>query len=145
MKFKRIVCVGVSTILLALYVLPAFAEGYVVIVNVKNPVNSMSKSDIAKYYLREEKFWSESKAVAFPIDLAKSNVLMRRFSKDVVGLNVQKLGAYWNKAIAQGKKKPKVVKTDAEMIKKIGIFKGGIGYVDENTALNDKVKVISIE
>ena len=118
--------------------------GYLVIVNAKNPIDSLTKAEVAGYFLKETVAWAGTGDKVFPIDLPMSNKMRGRFSQEVLGKKVQQIGSFWNKQRAKGMKKPKSVKTDKKMVLKIGTFKGGIGYVKAGTKLTKKVKVITV-
>ena len=147
MKMKTLTQVCFLMVLAVLTPLQLMAAegGYIVIVNANNPVNSISKAEIQNYYLKKELVWSGNNSKVFPIDLPTSNVLKRRFSKEVLGKRTEQLGAYWNKAMGTGLKKPKVLKTDKAMIQKVGVFDGAIGYVTEGTDLGAKVKQVTVK
>jgi len=119
--------------------------GYIVIVNASNPNQELSKVQLQNYYLKKENIWTQSGAKAFPIDLPTSDVLSRRFAEEILDMKVQQLGAYWNKAKAQGLKKPKVIKTSQAVVLKVGTFEGGIGYVKDGTQLTAKVRAVAVQ
>lgn len=119
--------------------------GYIIIVNAKNSVESISKDDIKLYFLKEKVVWDASQVKTFPIDLPISNIIRRRFTKDIIGKRMEQVGAYWNKARAAGKKKPKVLKSDRSVVLKVGVFEGAIAYVKTGTPLTAQVKEIVLQ
>jgi len=118
--------------------------GYIVIVNAENAIEGLSKEELSKIFLKDKLKWDATGTKMFPIDLPVSNLMRRRFTKEVLGKEMQQIGAYWNKARAAGKKKPKVIKEESAVILKVGVFKGAIAYVKEDTSLSTQVKTINI-
>lgn len=118
---------------------------YALIVNVNNPIESISKDELKSYFLKQELKWKSTGIKVYPIDLPISDLLRRHFSENILGMKIQKVGSYWNKQMSKGVKKPKVIKKDKAIMLKIATFKGGIGYVNADLQLVSKVKRVTIE
>lgn len=118
-------------------------DTYKVIVNKSNSVNSMSKKDVAKLFLKKTQKWEDGTKV-MPVDLKEDNSVRAEFSKKVVGKSVAATKAYWQQQLFSGAATPPDQKeTDAKVIKYVKENKGAVGYVSNKAEVNG-VKVLTI-
>jgi ABC-type phosphate transport system substrate-binding protein len=114
--------------------LPARAE-LVVIVNPKAPVASMTKDEVAQYFL------GKSSALV-PIDQPESAPIRSEFYKKVADKDLSQAKALWSKLIFTGKATlPQEVGNSDDVKKAVATNPKAIGYIDR-TAVDATVKVI---
>lgn len=114
--------------------LPAQAE-LVVVVNPANGQSSMSKDDVAQYFL------GKSSALT-PIDQPESSPIRAEFYKKVTDKEVSQAKALWSKLVFTGKATmPKEVSSSADVKKAVAGNPKAIGYI-EKSAVDSTVKVV---
>jgi ABC-type phosphate transport system substrate-binding protein len=114
--------------------LPALAE-VVVVVNPAAAVSSMSKDDVAQYFL------GKSSAMA-PVDQSESAPLRAEFYKKVTDKDLSQAKTLWAKLVFTGKATmPKEVAGSAEVKKAVAANPKAIGYIDKS-AVDSTVKVV---
>ena len=126
---------------------PARAQerGYVVIVNAANPVTSLSRSDVAKLFLRKLERWPTGAPVV-PVDLAEDSPVRARFTRDVLGRPVTALQAYWQQQIFSGRGIPPTVKaSESDVIAYVRANVNAVGYVSPQEAQAAGTHVVSLE
>jgi ABC-type phosphate transport system substrate-binding protein len=129
---KNMIQLAVSAALYA--ALPAQAE-VVVVVNPAAAVSSMSKDDVAQYFL------GKSSAMA-PIYQAESAPLRAEFYKKVTDKDLSQAKTLWSKLVFTGKATmPKEVAGSAEVKKAVAANPKAIGYIDRS-AVDATVKVV---
>lgn len=112
----------------------------VVIVHPTN-ANELNKSSISRIYTGKAKSFPNGEQ-AIPITQGESSTT-DIFNKSVLNKSSSQLKAYWSKLIFTGKgTPPKVVESDAEIIKLVATNPNVIGYVNKSS-VNDSVKVIA--
>jgi ABC-type phosphate transport system substrate-binding protein len=117
---------------------------YVVIVNVENPVDALSRAEVAKLFLDRTSHWKHG--AASPVDQSLISAIRAAFSQDVLGYSLPAVKSYWDKRLMSSREVPPPVKsTDAEVIAHVARNKGGIGYVSAATPLEGGVKVLKLQ
>jgi ABC-type phosphate transport system substrate-binding protein len=107
----------------------AAAEGYTVIVHSSNPATSLSREQVARYFLKKATSWPSGKTVA-AVDQDKDAAVRQAFSKDVLKKRVVEINAYWQRQIFSGLAVPPVEKAgDAAVLAFVEGNEGAIGYV----------------
>lgn len=123
--------------------LPAAAE-QVVIVSTKNEVNSISKTDLGRIFLGKSDSFSNGEK-ATPINQPLSTPARTQFDADNLNRTEAQMKSYWSKILFSGEgTPPEEANGDLEVLQKVMADKSAIGYID-NSALNDAVKVLTIE
>jgi len=119
------------------------AEGFQVIVNMANPVSSLSKDQLSRIFLRKTVKWDNGVAV-LPVDQDQSSAVRAAFSKAVLGRPVSAVASYWQQQIFAGKDLPPAEKAgDAAVIAFVRTNAGAVGYVGSTPPAD--VKVLSVE
>lgn len=114
--------------------LPALAE-VVVVVNPKADESSMSKDQVAQFFL------GKSSAMT-PIDQPESAPVRAEFYKKVTDKEASQAKALWSKLVFTGKATmPKEVAGSAEVKKAVAANPKAIGYI-EKSAVDASVKVV---
>ena len=114
--------------------MPAFAE-VVVVVNPKAPDATMTKEQIAQFFL------GKSSAMT-PIDQPEDAPVRAEFYKKVTDKDAAQAKALWSKLVFTGKATPpKEVGSSADVKKAIAANPKGIGYI-EKSAVDATVKVV---
>lgn len=114
--------------------LPAFAE-VVVVVNPGATETSMTKDEVAQYFL------GKSTALT-PIDQPESAPIRAEFYKKVADKDMPQVKALWSKLIFTGKATaPKEVGSSADVKKAVAANPKAIGYI-EKSAADSTVKVL---
>lgn len=145
LNFRRFVCLA----LLALAATPssgaapAAAPPYRVIVNSKNPVQSLSRDKVAAYFLKKTSTWDDGAAVQ-PVDQSDDTAVRKVFSTEVVKKSVSAVKAYWQQRIFSGRDLPPPEKgSDDEVVAYVKSNDRAIGYVSASAEVAG-VKVISV-
>jgi ABC-type phosphate transport system substrate-binding protein len=114
--------------------LPALGE-VVVIVNPGAPMASMTKDEVAQYFL--------GKSTAFtPVDQPEAAPVRAEFYKKVADKDLSQAKALWSKLVFTGKATmPKEVGSSADVKKAVAANPKAIGYI-EKSAVDSTVKVI---
>jgi ABC-type phosphate transport system substrate-binding protein len=126
------ILIFVSIVFLVLWGRPVEAAGdpIVVIVNVSNPVDSISLGDLKKLFLSDRSRWDTGKSVA-PVMVAAGNPERTSFLKTVCGMSDADFGKYFMQAAFTGKSAipPKEVGNAAGVKSFVAASPGGIGFV----------------
>lgn len=113
---------------------PALAE-VVVVVNPKAPEASMTKDEVAQFFL------GKSSAMT-PIDQPESAPIRAEFYKKVTDKDISQAKALWSKLVFTGKATmPKEVAGSADVKKAVAANPKAIGYI-EKSAVDATVKVV---
>jgi ABC-type phosphate transport system substrate-binding protein len=122
---------ALSTLLL---VLPAKAD-MVVVVNAKSPETSMTKDQVAQFFL------GKSTAMT-PIDQSENAPVRAEFYKKVTDKEASQVKALWSKLVFTGKATmPKEAGDSAAVKKAVAADPKAIGYIDKS-AVDASVKVV---
>jgi len=121
----------------------AFAQdGYRIVVNPNNPVSSLSRTHLSKFFL-DKGAWEDGAAVA-PVDLLPSSPIREGFSHDVLGLPIAAaVDRMRDSAKAAGTNPPPALATDREVLAYVRLKPGAIGYVSL-AADTSGVKVVAM-
>ncbi len=116
----------------------------VFIVNSANPNSKLSVLDLADYYLKKKRFWSNRTSVRF-IDRPDNSPLREYFLKNVLKQTSREIDLYWiGQKLATGNGAPLQVPADSLVASMVLNFPESIGYVGSNFALPPGVKKITI-
>lgn len=130
---KAIVKASVVAAVLAL-ALPALAE-VVVVVNPKSAESSMTKDQVAQFFL------GKSSAMT-PVDQPESAPIRAEFYKKVTDKDASQVKSLWSKLVFTGKATmPKEAADSAAVKKAVASDPKAIGYI-EKSAVDASVKVI---
>jgi ABC-type phosphate transport system substrate-binding protein len=130
---KQLIKASIGAAILALS-LPAMAE-IVVVVNPKAAESSMTKDQVAQFFL------GKSTAMS-PVDQPDSAPVRAEFYKKVTDKDASQVKALWSKLVFTGKATmPKEVGDSAAVKKAVAADPKAIGYI-EKSAVDASVKVI---
>jgi ABC-type phosphate transport system substrate-binding protein len=140
----RTVLIGLSLLLAVVGATAETRVEFVVIVNAENPSASLRPSTVAGLFLKRAGKWGNG-LKSDPVDLIESSTTRRVFSRQVLGLDVDNIEQYWQKAIFSGRDMPPPKKaTEGEVVAFVASRAGGIGYVSRTTPLKAGVKTIRL-
>jgi ABC-type phosphate transport system substrate-binding protein len=145
MKNIAIILVIVLAIGLLIGFSPVKAQdsAYKVIINSSNGIDSASKSDISKWFLKKKTKWDDGQKIV-PVDLSADSSVRESFTREIHGKSVSGIKNYWQKQIFSGKGTPPVEKgSDAEVLDFVKSNPGAIGYVSSDADVSG-VKVITV-
>ena len=137
-----------ALILLTLVLLQhkAMAQNYSfkVIVNVKNQVNSLTKEEVSRLFLKKTTKWSFNET-ARPVDHSYDSKVRNEFTKQIIGKTVPSVKNYWQNKIFSGREvPPPAFDSDAKVIEYVQKNVYAIGYISSNTK-TISVKVLEIK
>ena len=135
------------TLLSALALAPPEAQGqngFRVIVNTANPVDSMSRNEVSDLFLKRMTRWDDGRRV-LPVDQNVTSSVRARFSKRIHRRSVPAVKNYWQQQIFAGRDVPPPEKaSDREVVAYVESNPGAIGYVTADVNLSS-VKVLKVE
>jgi ABC-type phosphate transport system substrate-binding protein len=121
----------------------AFADGFKVIVHSSNPTTSLSRPQVAEYFMGKTTDWSHGAKIK-PVDQVESSSTRQAFSDEVLGKSISAVKSYWQQQIFSGRGVPPTeVSGDSDVVAFVRSNPGAIGYVSSG-ADTSSVKVISI-
>ena len=141
---KRLAMIWLIVAAAVLTPLPAGAASYQVIVNKANPIDSITKDDLADIYLKKTTRWRNGRA-ATPVDQADRNSIRSDFDLAILGKEVAWVKSYWQRMIFSGRSTPPAeLSTNAEVVEFVGSNPDAVGYVESGASLGDSVKVLKV-
>ena len=141
---KRILTLLAAVLLSAVAARPATASEFQVVVNSSNPNSSVSKDQLAKFFLKKATKWDHGLKVQ-PVDQAAKRTLRRSFSKVILGKEVSWIKSYWQKLIFSGRATPPPeLDSDQDVLDYVRNKSGGIGYVSAGASVGSGVKVLRV-
>lgn len=121
----------------------AGAQDIVIIVNRGNPVQSIKKSLLRRYFLRKTTEWTDGTAIV-PVDLPASDPIRERFSEWILKQTPARITGYWiSQGVTGGKDAPDIVRSAAAVKNHVANHAGGIGYILRSD-LDGSVKAIEV-
>ncbi len=122
------------------------SKSYKIIVNDSNPINTITKKDLAKIFLKKLTKW-ENGTTILPVDQLETSPVREAFSKDILKKTIAATKAFWQEQIFSGRGVPPPEKaSDKEVIDYIKANPGAIGYISDSTNIpTSGVKVIEVK
>jgi len=120
-------------------------DGFVVVVNEKNPKDRLTRAEVSDLFLKRVKTWPNGVRVV-PCDLSGASAVRAAFSQGVHRKPAWFVVAYWQQEISSGRSQPPAVY--AEELAALGTVRddpGGIAYVSEGAALGPGLKRLALE
>lgn len=124
-----------TLILLATASAAGAQDGFKIVVNQANPVGSMSKTQLAQYFL-DRATWDNGTPVA-AVDLPPTSPVREAFSRELLGMSVSAVSARVKNTSTP------TVATDREVLAFVRLKPGAIGYVSAGTETQG-VRVLSV-
>lgn len=123
----------------------AATAGTHVVVNAKNPAGELGTQELRDLFLKARPSWSHGEKVR-PVDLGMDYPSREAFLEAVLGMSAGELERHWiEKQYASGQAAPKKVDDESDVLRFVGAFAGGIGFVSsEALAADSSGKVRSI-
>ena len=123
---------------------PSPAQDFSVIVNVSNPVSTLSKDEVAKLFLKKTVSWGSGQT-ASPVELPPSAKVRELFAREVLNKSVAQVRSYWQQQIFSGRDVPPPEKpSEDDVLAFVRANPNAIGYVSRSANIGRGVKVISI-
>lgn len=132
--------------LLGILMLASFAraEGIALIVNAQNPVETLTRTQVADYFLKKTKSWSDGVPLRF-FDRADGSPERKTFLQDYVRKSARDVELYWiGQKLYTGHSAPTQVASDSMIEIMVSKFPGAIGYVSESYQPTRSVKKIPV-
>ncbi len=127
---------------ICLLVSVARAEGIAFIVNVQNPATTLTRSQVADYYLKKTKQWPDGVPLRF-FDRNDGSEERKHFLRSIVQKNMRDVELYWiGQKLYSGHSSPSQIVSDSMVEIMVSRFPGAIGYVSEEFELTKTVKKI---
>jgi ABC-type phosphate transport system substrate-binding protein len=121
----------------------AASDDVVIIVNAANPLESLNAGDVSKMFLRKRTKWADGRLIQ-PIDQIETSPVRRRFSNDLLGMDVPSVKGFWQELVFSGRGEPPPERaSDADVIAFVKANPTAIGYV-LRSASAAAVKTITI-
>lgn len=120
-------------------------EGIVFIVNERNPVTVMTPSQIADFYFKRSRTWSDGSPIRFfdRIDDAPEKAV---FLRQILHRTSRDIDLYWiGQKLYTGNSAPTQVASESTLASLIARFPGGIGYVSPSFMGAPGVKKIEVK
>lgn len=118
-----------------------FADEMVVIINMKNPVTSLTEKETREYFLQNVDRWKFGKKIRLS-DNQNSDKMRESFLQQILRMTPIEIERYWlEQQYSRAKRPPTVLSSNQEVLRFVRKFKGAIGVVDRS-AVNDEVKVV---
>ena len=112
-----------------------------VVVSPKNPIITISQSDLRRIFLRQKTKWPNRWKISV-YDQHTKNPIRSEFSRRILGKSPAQLKEYWlNLKLTRGLKPPKTCRSPRLVKQYLKRVKGGIGYLYEDE-VDKTVKVI---
>ena len=143
MEFKKTMILAISS-LLAVLVPAAAAQDFKVVVNSSNDVQTASKQQLSRCFLKQTATWING-APILPVDQAAGSAVREKFSKEIMERDVSAVKSFWQRQIFSGRSVPPPEKaSDAEVLAFVAANVGAIGYVSAGANLGSGVKVLTV-
>ncbi len=105
------------------------AADFVLVVNKKNPIESMNRSDVKKIFLGKKSFWPDGKGI--DVFLQAEGDIHRSFVYDILNKSPRQLTLYWKQVLFSGIGVPPKKLPDNRSVKEaVASNPQAIGYVD---------------
>jgi hypothetical protein len=120
------------------------SSGYVIIVSASNPVNALSRTEVAGCYLGERRQWPDGEIVKVVDQSAKSTV-RAAFSQEILGRSVDAVQTHWMKLIMAGRGRPPLTASEEDIVDMVAKEKRLVGYVSVDAVLPPEVKAVPVK
>jgi ABC-type phosphate transport system substrate-binding protein len=120
------------------------AAGYKLVVNAANPTQHLTRSEVARIFLKKVGSWPDGHAIA-AVDQDRTSEVRKTFSEAVHQKDPDAISAYWQVLVFSGRDvPPKTLKSDAEVLEFVKSHAGAVGYVS-SVADADGVRVVTVQ
>lgn len=123
---------------------PVRSDGFVIVVNEKNPVSTMPRGLVSRLFLKKVSRW-DTGAVALPVDLPADSPVRHAFTRHVLAKSVGSVKAYWQQQIFSGRDVPPPEKpSDEAVLDFVQSNPAAIAYVSPVATLPRGVRVLEV-
>ena len=122
----------------------ARAETIALIVNARNPMNSVKRSQVSDFFLKRVKSWPDGVPVKF-IDRMDESPERKEFLRTYIKKSARDIELYWiGQKLYSGHSAPSQVSSDAMVEMMVSRFPGAVGYVSKEFTPTRPVKIIPV-
>ncbi len=115
----------------------------VLITNVKNPINDISKRELGRIYVKKMHYWENGERCV-PIDQAGTSQTRKDFYLLVLNKDLYEMKRYWMQETMTGNGTPPVTLDKSATVKRyVRKIKGSVGYIYADE-VDDTVKVLHV-
>ena len=123
----------------------AEAADFKVVINVSNPMNTITAKELSGLFLKKDLTWPDDQTV-IAVDLQPDSPVRVEFTLAIHEKKVSAIKSYWQRQIFQGKAVPPMERSsEVEVLAFVAANPGAIGYVSSMTPLNARVKELAVE
>ena len=116
-----------------------------IIGNAGTTPDSISKSDIARVFLKKKTKWPDGRP-AIPVGQTRAPELRTEFSNEILGMSLDMVESHWQAQVFSGRgTPPKVLNGDADVVDYVRRTPGAVGYVSAaaDTSSVTVLKIVS--
>ncbi len=108
---------------------PSTAAEVVIVVHPETEVDSVSRGELSKIFLKRLRTWASGESVQ-PVDQPADSAVRQAFSRRVHERSVITIEVYWKRMVFSGRTlPPKILASDAEILDFVRDTPGAVGYV----------------
>ncbi len=116
---------------------------FIVITHPKNPVTSLSKTEVSRILLKKVSKWETGQRVK-AVDQGGKDTVREVFTKEIHGRSLSSIKRFWQRQVFAGDGvPPPELPGDSEVVEYVSKTEGAIGYVSKDAPV-DGVKVITL-
>jgi ABC-type phosphate transport system substrate-binding protein len=115
------------------------ASDYVVVVNKKNTLSTLSKQQLKNIFLKKKHFIADQKLI--PVNISANEPLRIEFEKSILGMDRQRLNSFWTKQHFHGVSPPSTQSSTHALKLFVQNVEGAIGYLPKDL-LDNNLKVV---
>jgi ABC-type phosphate transport system substrate-binding protein len=120
------------------------SQPYVVVVNASVQATSVTKSELARIFLKKAQQWKGGQ-VAVPVDLDERSETRKAFTKEIHRKSVTAVKSYWQQQIFSGREVPPSEKrSDEEVLAAVRSTPGAVGYVSSGVQIGEGLKRLTV-
>ena len=124
---------------------PPGSQPFIVIVNSANPVESVTRDQLSKLFLKKTVRWQTGRD-AMPVDLAGRTEVRISFSQFVHHKSVVSVNSYWQQQIFAGKDvPPPAMRSERDVVEFVRNTPDAVGYVSSSAELGRNIKIVSVQ
>ena len=117
---------------------------FVVIVNIANPVKSLSDVELRRIFLKQSRMWPHGEPMV-PVDWDSAHYLRSVFSKEVLNRSVREMAEYWvQQSMTQGLNPPSTQRSARALRRFVASVPGAISYVPPSE-VDETVRVVPVK
>jgi len=141
--FQKLLFIALIGMILSVH--ESSAQVFAVIVNKGNPVNSLTKEEVSKLFLKKTTQWDNGESV-LPVDLSVLSATRKAFSETLLSKTAAAVRSYWQQQAFSGRGVPPLQKDNENaVLKYVQDNPGAIGYISPDVDFAAyKVKIVDV-